>query len=134
MIESGDLGRTLPEQGSRDLIEIARTMNNMSADFQEVLLMFEYLARSTARSAGDLDVVLGECAATEADRKHGSELMAGLDRMQEVIRDFKYYRVRVEEEQIVDTGIGETTVAESNEQMHHDGSRHSSSIGGSDCD
>ncbi len=82
-IQSGDLSRTVPESGPASLRRIARTINEMSADFQEVLLLFAHMVRT----------------AEKADPSGHTEEMSAL------IRDFKYFRVAIENGTIRDRGV-----------------------------
>jgi hypothetical protein len=104
-IESGDLSRTVPIAGPRQLRCIARLINDMAADFQEVLLLFAHLLRSAQRSASLLALRESGRVSRQFDAGRVDELIADIRQMHEMIHDFKYFRVRVDTDAIVDTGI-----------------------------
>jgi hypothetical protein len=98
-----DLSRTLPEEGPESLRTLARTLNDLEADFQEVLLLFAHMVRS-ARASADL---LRSLATDEADSPDGPcvrAVLADIDEMQATIRDFRYFRVSLDDGVIRDAG------------------------------
>lgn len=99
-----DLSRTLPEEGPPSLRAIARTFNDVEADFQEVLLLFAHMVRS-ARASADLlrPFASGATGSSEAERVR--EVLADIDEMQATIRDFRYFRVSLEDGVIRDAGV-----------------------------
>ncbi len=105
-IRGGDLGQTVPEQGDRYLVESAQTINGMTVDFQEVLLMFEDLTRSASRAAGELEKrLMDDIGAPLEDQKRAADVVSGLNQMQTAVREYKLYRISLEDGRIVDTGI-----------------------------
>jgi hypothetical protein len=102
---SGDLSHTVPEVGPAPLREMARVTNNMAADFQEILLLFAHLSRSALRSGQLLQVHVAKEGASEADRRHAAEIVEDACEMQEMIQDFKYFRVRFDHGCIIDSGL-----------------------------
>lgn len=99
-----DLSRTLPEVGPPSLRAIARTLNDVEADFQEVLLLFAHMVRS-ARASADLlrPLVSDEAGSPEAERIRA--VLADIDEMQATIRDFRYFRVSLDDGLIRDAGV-----------------------------
>ncbi len=105
LIASGDLSQTVPEEGPGNLKRVAGIINDMAADFQEVLVLFSDLVRSARKSARLLQLHVVQQNDVGKDSRHATEIREDFHQMQEMIRDFKYYRVRLEDEAIVDTGI-----------------------------
>lgn len=99
-----DLSRTLPEEGPPSLRSIARTFNDVEADFQEVLLLFAHMVRS-ARASADLlrPFASGATGSSEAERVR--EVLADIDEMQATIQDFRYFRVSFDDGVIRDAGV-----------------------------
>ncbi len=93
-IEHGKLDRTLSEQGPRDFRKLAGSLNGVAANFQEILLLFAHHVRHLKDSV--------EARGAEAGR--GQELLDELAEMDQVLHDFDYYRVRIEDGSITDTG------------------------------
>ncbi len=105
-VENGDLRQTVPEQGDRHLVEIARTINGMAADFQEVLLLFEHLTQSVSSTAEDLEKqLMNRVDASVEDRKQAADVVSGLNQLQVAVREYKYFRISLQDGRIVDTGI-----------------------------
>ncbi len=105
-IDSGNLNLTVPEKGPRPLRELAQVTNNTAADFQEVLLLFAHLVRSALHSARMLQIYVVGRSGIESDRRRAAEIIEDVHQMQEMIREFEYFRVRIDDGTIVDTGIG----------------------------
>lgn len=99
-----DLSRTLPEEGPPSLRILARTMNDLEADFQEVLLLFAHMARS-ARTSADLLRPLADDAADSSEAARVREVLADIDEMQAMIKDFRYFRVSLDDGTIRDAGV-----------------------------
>ncbi len=95
-LEHGKLGRTLPERGPRALRILAGSLNGVSANFQEILLLFAHHVRHLRES-----IEAAEPAGTQASRR---DLLDELSEMDQVLHDFDYYRVRIEGDMITDTG------------------------------
>jgi HAMP domain-containing protein len=104
-VECGDLSRTVPEDGPAPLAEVARAVNTLTADFQEVLLLFAHLVRSARLTVRSLQRHLRSEPAHELDRLRAAQIMSDIEQMEEMISDFKYFRVRIEDDAIVDTGV-----------------------------
>jgi len=90
--------------GPPSLRAIARTLNDVEADFQEVLLLFAHMVRS-ARASADLlrPLVSDEAGSPEAERIRA--VLADIDEMQATIRDFRYFRVSLDDGLIRDAGV-----------------------------
>jgi methyl-accepting chemotaxis protein len=88
----GNLSATFPESGPVPLREVGRTMNTMTADFQEVLLLVAHAARSMRQ-------------AVNSDGGRLLELERGLSEVESMVQDFRYFRVRLEDGGITDTGV-----------------------------
>ena len=104
-VESGDLSETVPESGPSDLRALARVLNTLLADFQEVLLLFAYLLRSARTSMHLLHERVNAEAGDNASRSLAATILDDLSRMQEMVEGFKYFRVRIESGTITDTGL-----------------------------
>ncbi|MCG3192204.1 MAG: HAMP domain-containing protein [Thermoanaerobaculia bacterium] len=107
-IESGDLSLTVPEKGPRPIARVATAFNALAADFQEVLLLFAHLVRSAEASAHLLTRHAGTIGVPSSDAARMNELVTDIHEMKRVIRDFKYFRVSVEEDAIRDLGLHES--------------------------
>ena len=99
-----DLSRTLPEEGPPSLRAIARTFNDVEADFQEVLLLFAHMVRS-ARASADLLRPFASDAMGSSESERVREVLADIDEMQATIRDFRYFRVSLDDGVIRDAGV-----------------------------
>jgi HAMP domain-containing protein len=110
-ISSGDLSHTLPEDGPTAVAEMARFNNSLAADFQEILLLFAHLARSAMSSARLLQEHVVDRLGTD-DRGRASEIIEDIHQMQEVIEEFKYFRVCFEDGRIIDTGLVVSTTTQ----------------------
>jgi hypothetical protein len=99
-----DLSRTLPEEGPPSLRVLARTMNDLEADFQEVLLLFAHMARS-ARTSADLLRPLADDATDSSEAERVREVLVDIDEMQAMIKDFRYFRVSLDDGTIRDAGV-----------------------------
>jgi len=98
-----DLSRTLPEEGPRPLRLLTRTLNDLEADFQEVLLLFSHMSRSARASADLLRPIASEASGSpSAERIH--EVLAEMEAMEATIRDFRYFRVSIDDGVIRDAG------------------------------
>jgi hypothetical protein len=106
-IESGNLSSTVPEEGPRSLARVAAAFNGLSADFQEVLLLFAHLVRSAEASAGLLTRHASALGFRGKDEERLKEIVTDIHEMKRVIRDFKYFRVSVDEDAIRDLGLHE---------------------------
>ena len=105
-LQCGDLSHTVPEVGTGDLRSVARTVNDLDADFQEVLLLFAHHSRSARETTRVLRQFLANPEGAQGDHaRRLAEVVDDLDRMQATIRDFRYFRVVVDDESIRDTGI-----------------------------
>ncbi len=108
-LEGGDLSPTLPETGPPVLHMIARSVNSMLADFQEVLLLFAHLLRSTRRAAKRLQTIRNGSSEDGGDREPADravdEIIESIAQMEEMIHDFRFFRVRIEDSMIIDLGI-----------------------------
>lgn len=102
---SGDLSLSVPERGPLSLRRVASVINNMAADFQEVLLLFSHLIQSALRSAKLLQSHVVEASGSEDDRRIAAEIIRDVYDMQEMVKDFTYFRVKFEGDGIVDTSI-----------------------------
>ncbi|MCP4654975.1 MAG: hypothetical protein GY856_06095, partial [bacterium] len=69
------------------------------------LLLFAHLVRSALHSARMLQIYVVGRSGIESDRRRAAEIIEDVDQMQEMIREFEYFRVRIEDGTIVDTGI-----------------------------
>ncbi len=98
-----DLSQTLPEEGPESLRTLARTLNDLEADFQEVLLLFAHMVRS-ARASADLLRPLAEDRSDSPDGPRVRAVLADIDEMQATIRDFRYFRVSLDDGVIRDAG------------------------------
>lgn len=98
-----DLSRTLPEEGPESLRTLARTLNDLEADFQEVLLLFAHMVRS-ARASADLLRSLRVDEASSPDGSSVHAVLEDIDEMQATIRDFRYFRVSLDDGVIRDAG------------------------------
>jgi len=95
-LTSGDLSPTVDESGPQSLKAIARVLNSILADFQEVLLLFVVLL-DTARTSMRL---LQEHADEHCDntvRSLTASVLGDLSQLRGIIGGFKYYRVRIED-------------------------------------
>jgi methyl-accepting chemotaxis protein len=99
-----DLSRTLPEEGPSSLRSIARTFNDVEADFQEVLLLFAHMVRS-ARASADLLRPLASDVTGSSEAERVREVLADIDEMQATIKDFRYFRVSLDDGVIRDAGV-----------------------------
>jgi hypothetical protein len=99
-----DLSRTLPEVGPSSLRAIARTLNDVEADFQEVLLLFAHMVRS-ARASADLLRPLASDATGSPEAGRIREVLEDIDEMQATISDFRYFRVSLDDGLIRDAGV-----------------------------
>jgi len=101
--DGGDLSPSAPEAGPPALRRIARTCNDLSADFQEVLLLFAHLSRSAATAA---EFIRARKSSTDPHALSGIDaVLDDIGQMQEMVMDFKYFRVRVGDDGITDTGV-----------------------------
>ncbi len=95
-VEHGKLGQTLSERGPRGFRMLARSLNGVSANFQEILLLFAHHVRHLRESV--------EAGAGRGDLAGGQDLLDELSEMDLVLHDFDYYRVRIGDDSITDTG------------------------------
>lgn len=102
---AGDLSRTVPEAGPRQLRVLVRVLNTLLADFQEVLLLFAYHLRSAHASSNLLRNRVQTDACDNVIRGLVAGIQGDLSQMQEMVQGFKYFRVRVESDAITDEGV-----------------------------
>lgn len=107
-LESGDISHTVPEVGPVQLRTLARVLNAVLADFQEVLLFFAHLLRSARTSATILGDRVQSDACDNAIRSLVAAVRGDLQQMQEIIEGFRYFRVRLEDGTITDAGVSTT--------------------------
>jgi hypothetical protein len=79
-------------------------MNDLEADFQEVLLLFAHMARS-ARTSADLLRPLADDATDSSEAERVREVLVDIDEMQAMIKDFRYFRVSLDDGTIRDAGV-----------------------------
>jgi len=108
-IEKGHLDVIAPELGAPEVKATARIINDMAADFQEVLLMTAHGSNAIRRSAESLDFELGNESSTSIPRKTLSEMLELIRQINELIQEFKYFRVVVGKDSILDVGILKAT-------------------------
>ncbi len=99
-LEHGKLGQTLPERGPLAFRILARSLNGVSANFQEILLLFAHHVRHLKASV-EAEAGRGALARGASRRQ---DLLDELFEMDQVLHDFDYYRVRLEDDSITDTG------------------------------
>ncbi len=112
-METGDLSISVPERAPRLLRPIAAALNGLSADFQEVLLLFAHLVRSAEASVQMLSHHASSMNLKGEDARRLGEIETDIHEMKLMIRDFKYFRVSVDEDAIRDTGLPAHTRAAS---------------------
>lgn len=102
-IEEGNLETSAPERGSPELRTLARLVNGLAADLQEILLLFAHMLRSLQHAWSVLGT--GGAGLSDDEREVLGAARDETARMQEVITDFKYYRVALRGGVFVDTGV-----------------------------
>ena len=95
-LEYGKLGESLDEGGHPSFRILARNLNGVSANFQEILLLFVHHVRNLRLSID---------AAGRGKIMKKQDLLNELREMDQVLNDFDYYRVRIEGDSITDTGV-----------------------------
>jgi len=109
-VKSEDLSLTVPERGTRNLRTLARVINGMAADFQEVLLLFAHMARSARQWVPLLERSVAGSNATDAERRMVAATVGQIDQIQEIISAFKFFRVTLEGDAIIDRGVNPSRV------------------------
>jgi hypothetical protein len=107
-IAEGDLSATVPELGPAPVRKTMSVLNTVLADFQEVLLLCAHGLHSIRRAL-DAAPAGQECPPPGAEALRQARLE--VEELQRMLEGFRYFRVKLADGTITDTGVTPTRLA-----------------------
>jgi methyl-accepting chemotaxis protein len=102
----GDLGATVQVHSENDFEEIAQTINDMAANFQEVLLLMGTTVGNLQSSVEEIErLIESDNAArySENFRKQVQAIKRDLELLSSVMREFEFYHTKFDGRKVVPT-------------------------------
>ena len=101
----GDLSATVQVHSENDFEEIAQTINDMAANFQEVLLLMGTTVGNLQSSVEEIERLIesDNAACSESLRKQVHAIKRDLELLSSVMREFEFYHTRFDGRKVVPT-------------------------------
>ena len=108
-MSNGNLGAPIPSDGHGEMGELAEIINDLAANYQEVLLLTGTAVGKSSSAVERIEKVLdqsGESAGQEELQKQVGLIKRDLEMLGSVVKDFEFYQTRFDGRKVVATSRG----------------------------